>query len=108
MSILNPASWPVSAGGAVASTSDTVGKGGLLLACYSLGLAIPFLVTAVAFDRATGAFRWLRDRHVLVTAISGAILIAMGLLILSGELTVLNSKAQTWLSHIGLDFIYNL
>jgi hypothetical protein len=32
----------------------------------------------------------------------------MGVLILSGELTVLNSKAQEWLSHIGLDFIYNL
>jgi cytochrome c-type biogenesis protein len=93
---------------AAASTSDTVGKGGLLLACYSLGLAIPFLVTAVAFDRATGAFRWLRDRHVFVTAVSGAILVAMGLLILSGELTVLNSKAQEWLSNIGLDFIYNL
>lgn len=93
---------------AAASTSDTVGKGGLLLACYSLGLAIPFLVTAVAFDRATGAFRWLRDRHVWVTAISGGILIAMGLLILSGELTVLNSKAQEWLSNVGLDFIYNL
>lgn len=93
---------------AAASTSDTVGKGGMLLAFYSAGLAIPFLVTAVAFDRATGAFRWLRDRHVIVTAVSGAILIAMGVLILSGELTVLNSKAQTWLSHIGLDFIYNL
>lgn len=93
---------------AAASTSDTVGKGGLLLACYSLGLAIPFLATAVAFDRATTAFRWLRDRHVLVTAVSGGILIAMGVLILSGELTVLNSKAQTWLSHVGLDFIYNL
>lgn len=93
---------------AAASTSDTVGKGGLLLACYSLGLAIPFLVTAVAFDRATGAFRWLRDRHVFVTAVSGAILVAMGVLILSGELTVLNSKAQEWLSNVGLDFIYNL
>lgn len=93
---------------AAASTSDTVGKGGLLLACYSLGLAIPFLVTAVAFDRATSAFRWLRDRHVIVTAVSGAILVAMGVLILSGELTVLNSKAQEWLSNVGLDFIYNL
>jgi cytochrome c-type biogenesis protein len=93
---------------AAASTSDTVGKGGLLLACYSLGLAIPFLVTAIAFDRATTAFRWLRDRHVLVTAVSGGILILMGVLILSGELTVLNSKAQEWLSHLGLDFIYNL
>jgi cytochrome c-type biogenesis protein len=93
---------------AAASTSDTVGKGGLLLACYSLGLAIPFLATAVAFDRATTAFRWLRDRHVLVTAVSGAILIVMGLLIVSGELTTLNSKAQHALSSLGLDFLYNI
>jgi cytochrome c-type biogenesis protein len=93
---------------AAASTSDTVGKGGLLLACYSAGLAIPFLATALAFDRATGAFRWLRDRHVWVTAISGAILIVMGLLILSGELTTLNSRAQHALSGLGLDFLYNL
>jgi cytochrome c-type biogenesis protein len=93
---------------AAASTSDTVGKGGVLLACYSLGLAIPFLLTAVAFDRATTAFRWLRDRHVLVTAVSGAVLILMGVLILSGELTTLNSKAQDALSHLGLDFLYNI
>jgi len=93
---------------AAASTSDTVGKGGLLLAFYSLGLAIPFLVTAVAFDRATTAFRWLRDRHVLVTALSGAVLIVMGVLILSGELTTLNAKAQHGLSSLGLDFLYNL
>jgi cytochrome c-type biogenesis protein len=92
---------------AAASTSDTVGKGGLLLAFYSLGLAIPFLATAIAFDRATTAFRWLRDRHVLVTAISGAILIVMGLLIVSGQLAVLNAKAQHALSDLGLDFIYN-
>jgi cytochrome c-type biogenesis protein len=93
---------------AAASTSDTVGKGGLLLAFYSLGLAVPFLVTAVAFDRATTAFRWLRDRHVLVTALSGAVLIVMGVLILSGELTTLNAKAQHGLSSLGLDFLYNL
>src|ERR1700742_3784499 len=93
---------------AAASTSDTVGKGGLPLACYSAGLAVPFLATAVAFDRATGAFRWLRDRHVVVTAVSGAILIGMGLLILSGELTTLNAKAQHGLSSLGLDFLYNL
>jgi cytochrome c-type biogenesis protein len=91
-----------------ASTSDTVGKGGVLLACYSAGLAIPFLLTAVAFDRATSTFRWLRDRHVIVTAVSGAVLVLMGVLILSGELTQLNTRAQEWLSHLGLDFLYNL
>jgi cytochrome c-type biogenesis protein len=93
---------------AAASTSDTVGKGGLLLAFYSMGLAVPFLLTAVAFDRATTAFRWMRDRHVLVTALSGAVLIVMGLLIVSGELTTLNAKAQQALSNLGLDFLYNL
>jgi cytochrome c-type biogenesis protein len=91
---------------AAASTSDTVGKGGLLLACYSAGLAIPFLATAIAFDRATTAFRWLRDRHVIVTAISGAVLIAMGVLMLTGELKTLNVEAQRLLTNLGLDF-YN-
>jgi cytochrome c-type biogenesis protein len=91
---------------AAASASDTVGKGGLLLACYSLGLAVPFLLTAVAFDRATSAFRWLRDRYVIVTAVSGAVLIVMGVLMLTGELQTLNSKAQELLASLGLDF-YN-
>jgi cytochrome c-type biogenesis protein len=93
---------------AAASTSDTVGKGGVLLAFYSLGLAVPFLATAVAFDRATSVFRWLRDRHVIVTAVSGVILIVMGLLILTGEMSRLNREAQDLLEAIGLDFIYSL
>ena len=40
----------------VAATQDTVGKGGVLLAFYSAGLAVPFLLTAVAFTRMTSAF----------------------------------------------------
>jgi cytochrome c-type biogenesis protein len=93
---------------AAASTSDTVGHGGVLLAFYSLGLAVPFLATALAFDRATTAFRWIRDRYLLVTAVSGCILILMGTLILTGELTQLNVEAQRWLSSLGLDFLYNI
>jgi cytochrome c-type biogenesis protein len=91
-----------------ASTSDSVAHGGVLLAFYSAGLAVPFLITAVAFNRATTAFRWLRDRYLLVTAISGAVLIAMGVLIYSGELTTLNRHAQDFLSSLGLDFLYSL
>jgi cytochrome c-type biogenesis protein len=93
---------------AAASTSDTVGHGGVLLAFYSLGLAVPFLLTAVAFDRATTAFRWIRDHYLLVTAVSGCVLIAMGTLILTGELTQLNVQAQRALSNLGLDFLYNI
>jgi cytochrome c-type biogenesis protein len=93
---------------AAASTSDTVGHGGVLLAFYSLGLAVPFLATALAFDRATTAFRWIRDRYLIVTAVSGCVLILMGVLILTGELTQLNVEAQRALSDLGLDFLYNI
>jgi cytochrome c-type biogenesis protein len=87
-----------------AATQDTVGQGGILLAFYSLGLAVPFLLTAVAFTRATTAFRWLRDHYLIITAISGLILITMGLMLFTGELTSLNIKAQEWLDDLGLNF----
>ncbi len=93
---------------AAASTSDSVASGGILLACYSLGLAVPFLLTAIAFDKATVAFRWLRDRYLIITFVSGVILIVMGTLILTGELTRLNVEAQQFLNDLGLDFLYNI
>lgn len=91
-----------------AAIADSVSHGGILLAFYSLGLALPFLLTAVAFDRATGAWSWLRDHYLAVTCISGAILIAMGILILTGEITRLNIEAQKFLNGLGLDGIYKL
>jgi cytochrome c-type biogenesis protein len=93
---------------AAASTSDSVGHGGVLLAFYSCGLAVPFLLTALAFDRATTAFRWIRDRYLLVTAVSGAVLVLMGVLMLTGELTRLNVEAQSMLQDLGLDFLYRV
>ena len=86
-----------------ASVSDTVAKGGVLLLFYSLGLAVPFLLTAVAFTRATAAFRWLRDRYLIVTAVSGLVLVAMGVLLFTGELTQLNVEAQQALDSVGLN-----
>jgi cytochrome c-type biogenesis protein len=93
---------------AAASTADSVGHGGVLLAFYSLGLAVPFLLTAVAFERATTAFRWIRDRYLVVTAISGIVLIVMGTLIVTGELTRLNVEAQRLLDDAGLGVLYRI
>ena len=70
----------------VAATQDSVGKGGILLAFYSLGLAVPFLLTAVAFTRMTTAFKFLRNHYLAITALSGVVLITMGLLLFTGEL----------------------
>ena len=91
-----------------AAAQNTVGQGAILLAFYSAGLAVPFLLTAVAFTRATTAFRWLRDRWTVVTAVSGLVLIAMGILLLTGELTQLNVKAQQGLDSLGLNFFSGL
>jgi len=91
-----------------ASVQDTVGKGAILLLFYSAGLAVPFLITAIAFTRATAAFRWLRDRYLIITGLSGAVLIAMGILLFTGDLTTLNIKAQQALNDLGLNFFNEL
>jgi cytochrome c-type biogenesis protein len=93
---------------AAAATSNSVGHGGVLLAFYSGGLAVPFLLTALAFNRMTAAFRWLRNHYLVITAISGVILVVMGVLIYTNELTRLNSEAQQLLGNLGLDWIYRL
>ena len=92
----------------VAATQDTVGKGGVLLAFYSLGLAVPFLLTAVAFTRMTTAFKFLRNHYMAITALSGVVLITMGLLLFTGELAQLNIKAQEALDSLGINIFKSI
>jgi len=65
----------------LASNTGTVLKGAVLLAAYALGLAAAFLFAGVAFARAMGAFRWLRDRYTLIQVGSGVVLVVLGLLL---------------------------
>ena len=76
-----------------ASNESTVGQGGVLLAFYALGLAVPFILSALAFERVSGIFRFFRNHYAAITLISGAILIAMGYLLFTNELTRLNAEA---------------
>jgi cytochrome c-type biogenesis protein len=87
-----------------ASLSGSVGRGAFLLAVYSAGLAIPFLLTAIAFSRMTTAFAVIKRHYRVIIATGGVILIAMGVLILTGELTQLNVEAQRRMSELGIDF----
>ncbi len=77
--------------------------GAFLLAVYSAGLALPFLATALAFSRATTAFSVIKRHYRAITATGGAILIAMGVLILSGAFTELNIWAQRLTRELGLN-----
>jgi cytochrome c-type biogenesis protein len=87
-----------------AAISSSVGHAAVLLAFYSAGLAIPFLATALAFARMTTAFAVVKRHYPLVIANGGAVLIAMGVLLWTGELFRLNIEAQRFLDTIGLDF----
>jgi cytochrome c-type biogenesis protein len=66
---------------ALAGEGQTVAQGTLLLLVYSAGLALPFLAVGIGFDRALGAFRWLRDHYATLRVVAGALLVALGLLL---------------------------
>ena len=86
-----------------AAASSSAAHGALLLVAYSAGLGIPFLATALAFSRLTTAFAVVKRHYAIVIGIGGAILVAMGVLILTGEFTQLNIKAQELTSNLGIN-----
>ena len=85
-----------------ASVSSSAAHGALLLAFYSAGLGIPFLITALAFSRATTAFSVVKRHYGVIMGIGGGILIVMGILILTGSFTDLNQQAQNWTTDLGI------
>jgi cytochrome c-type biogenesis protein len=87
-----------------AALTESAGRGAFLLAVYSAGLAIPFLLTALAFSQMTTAFAVVKRHYQAIVAVGGLILIAMGILIWTGELFQLNIEAQNWLEKSGLNF----
>ena len=91
-----------------AALSESTGQGAYLLAWYSAGLAIPFLLTTVAFNRMSKLFAFVKRHYAVIIAAGGAILVVMGALIVSGELTQLNIEAQKLLNSLGLDFLYGI
>jgi cytochrome c-type biogenesis protein len=87
----------------IAAVSGSELHGALLLAVYSAGLGIPFLATALAFSRMTEAFDTVKRHYAVVIGVGGVILIATGILILTGEFTILNTKAQSLTSNLGIN-----
>lgn len=86
-----------------AAVSGSAAHGALLLAVYSAGLAIPFLLIALAFERMTTALAVVKRHFPVMIAVGGAVMIVLGVLIITGEFTVLNSEANKLLQGTGLD-----
>ena len=81
----------------LASGSGTVARGIVLLIAYSLGLGAAFVLAGVAFAHAMRAFRWVRDHYVYVRIASGAMLVALGLLLFFG---------RDWWLQVALDQVF--
>ena len=70
----------------LASTSQTAWKGAYLLTVYSLGLGIPFIAVGLALGTALPVVKWLRHRSNIISPLSGILLIAVGILMLTNTL----------------------
>ena len=70
----------------LASQQGHVLEGMLMLLCYSLGLGVPFLFSAVLIDRLKGAFNWVKAHYRQVNLVCGGLLVIVGILMATGTL----------------------
>jgi cytochrome c-type biogenesis protein len=81
---------------ALSSNQASAGRGAVLTIAYCLGLGVPFVLAAIAFRKALGAFGWVKRHYVWVMRIGGVMMIATGLLLLTGAWDRLVQEMQTW------------
>jgi cytochrome c-type biogenesis protein len=82
---------------AIAGSKDSVWEGVTLLAVYSLGLGIPFLITSLAINQFFAATKKIRKYYHAIELTSGALLVVIGLLIVTGQLTIITRLLQPYL-----------
>jgi cytochrome c-type biogenesis protein len=82
----------------LAYTSATASRGALLSFVYCLGLGLPFLVATLAFSRSLRALAWVRRHHMVVMRVGGALLVVLGVLLVTGWWTALSVELRIWVS----------
>jgi cytochrome c-type biogenesis protein len=83
---------------ALAYTQGSAGRGALLTVAYCLGLGLPFIATGLAFQRALRVFAVVRRHYAFVTRTGGAMLIIIGVLLITGEWTQLTIHLRIWVA----------
>lgn len=86
----------------MAANGGSLSQAGALLTAYSLGLGVPFLLTALALNQMKGVLRRLQRHMKTIELVSGVLLVLIGLLVLSGQLATLSQIGSTG------DLSYNL
>ncbi|MGW1814317.1 cytochrome c biogenesis CcdA family protein [Streptomyces sp. NPDC002125] len=80
----------------LALQEGTAGRGALLSVAYCLGLGVPFVLAAVAFRKALGAFGWIKRHYAWVMRIGGGMMIVTGVLLLTGAWDALMQEMRVW------------
>ncbi len=81
---------------ALAFNEGSAGRGAILTVAYCVGLGVPFVLAAVAFRKALGAFGWIKRHHAWVMRVGGVMMIATGLLLLTGMWDRIVQEMQVW------------
>ncbi|MEU6192806.1 cytochrome c biogenesis protein CcdA [Streptomyces sp. NPDC047061] len=80
----------------LSAQQGSAGRGAILTVAYCLGLGVPFVLTAIAFRKALGAFGWVKRHYVWVMRVGGTMMIVTGLLLLTGAWDRLVQDMQSW------------
>jgi cytochrome c-type biogenesis protein len=83
---------------ALAFDDASAARGALLMAFYCAGLGVPFIVAAMAFRRTLGAFAWVKRHYVWVIRTGGGMLVAVGILLVTGVWEHITYQMQIWSS----------
>jgi cytochrome c-type biogenesis protein len=81
---------------ALGLNEGTALRGGILAVAYCLGLGLPFVLTALAFSRAMTAFSWVKKHYVAIMRTGGAMLVIIGVLLVTGAWNDLVVGIQVW------------
>lgn len=86
---------------ATASVAGSAWWGGILLALYSAGLGIPFVLLALGFNRASSSMDWLRRHSRRIEIVGGTLLVVVGLMFITGRWQALFRPMQRWFAQWG-------
>jgi cytochrome c-type biogenesis protein len=80
----------------LSTTEASAGRGAVLAFAYCLGLGVPFILAGLAWRRMLGAVKWVRRHQIWVTRIGGLLLVAVGLLLVTGWWDLLIGDLRGW------------
>lgn len=83
---------------ALSMNQASASRGALLMAVYCIGLGLPFILAALAFRRAIGAFGWVKKNYQWVMRIGGGMLVVVGVLLVTGAWDQLVGQLRYWTS----------